>query len=49
MDTLTLVEFNAWMEGRMQYSEMQPASQRYADTYLDAYWVNIDSLCTAEG
>lgn len=42
---VVLAEFNAWMQGTLEYCDMSMEAQWYADEYLDGYWQNIDAMC----
>lgn len=42
---VVLAEFNAWMQGKMEYCDMSFEAQFYADEYLVDYWEDVDSMC----
>ena len=42
-----LMEFNAWMEGAAEYSDLSPAGRAYCDAYLAEYWQYMEALCEA--
>jgi hypothetical protein len=42
---VVLMEFNAWMAGVAEYSELSPAGRAYCDAYLTDYWRYVDALC----
>jgi len=42
---IVLAEFNGWMAGALEYSDLSPAGQAYCDAYLDEYWKLVDALC----
>ena len=42
---VVLMEFNAWMTGVAEYSELSPAGRAYCDAYLADYWQHMDALC----
>lgn len=41
---IEMSEFDAYMAGFVEYSEMTPAGQAEVDQYLVEYWAYIDHL-----